>query len=323
LHIEARVRYAVREALGPAVIDLVRWMIRRRDLEGTQRLGRRLGDFGFRVDRRHRERALANLRLAYGEELSEERAQEIVHEAFRHVVMLAIEIMSGADTPLAEIREVVALRGEEHLQAALAQGQGVVLFSGHLGNWEAGGVRLIAGDYALRPWARPPPTPRLARKFYELHEQQNARLIPYTEGLRGIIRALKENGVVPILPDRFARGRGVSVPFFGHPAHVWQTPALLAARVGCPVLSWQTIRGEDGTFVSEIGPPIPMRFTDDREADLIANTARCMALLEQQVRAKPEQYAWFYALWRKPPTRGTEAAPESPEAGSDVEVASA
>lgn len=294
-------RRSVRAALGPAVIDTLHWLVSRRDWQGAQQLGRKLGAWGYRYDARHRDIILRNLDLAYGGLLPEPAAQDIAKGCLQNVAMLFIEALRLADMSREQCLEVCDLQGEEHLQAALDQKRGVVLFCGHLGNQEVGAVRMIHGGYDILPLSRPPRSPRLARKFKEIRARQNFPVIPVSEGLRGIFRALKNNSIVPVMPDRNAKGQGVMVPFFGLQTNVWHTPALIASRTHSPVLPVHALRRPDGRFVFEIQPPVEMRETEDRDADLVENTARLMAVLEQQVRAVPDQYAWQYRLWRGDP----------------------
>jgi len=302
-------RRVVRNSLGPAAIDVVQWLACRRDWKGAQRIGWRLGEWAYQYHARYRNVAIGNLRLAFGDELSDARVRELARESLHHVTTLFVEALRLASMSAEECREISTIQGEHHLQEALARGRGVVTFSGHLGNWEIGAVRLIHEHYNLLPLSRPPSTRRLAAKFKEIRDKLNFPIIPVSEGLRGIFRALKSNCIVPVMPDRFAKGQGVTVPFFGQPTHVWQTPALLHSRTGCAVLPCHSLRRPDGTFLIEIDPPVPMQESDDREADIVENTARLMALLEQKIRAVPEQYAWHYHLWRPEQPGGLPVTP--------------
>ncbi|MEN6546870.1 MAG: hypothetical protein ABFE07_12610 [Armatimonadia bacterium] len=296
-------RRSVRAALGPAVIDTLHWLVSRRDWYGAQQLGRKLGAWGYRHDARHRDIILHNLSLAYGDTLSEQAAHDIAKGCLQNVTMLFIEALRLADMSREECLEICDIKGEQHLQAALDQNRGVVLFTGHLGNQEVGAVRFIHGGYNVLPLSRPPRSPRIGRKFKEIRARQNFPVIPVSEGLRGIFRALKSNCIVPVMPDRYAKGQGVVVPFFGLKTNVWHTPALLHSRTQSPVLPAHALRRPDGRFVIEIDPPVEMRESEDRDGDLVENTARLMAVLEQKVRAVPEQYAWQYRLWRGEPER--------------------
>lgn len=294
-----QLRRQLRAVFGPAAIDLAYRFAAHWDWPAVQGLGRCLGLYGYHVGLRWRRTALANVRRAFGNGVSEQRVREIARGAFVNLATLFLEAMKYSTLPVEEQLSLCPIEGEEHLQAALAQKRGVISLGAHLGNWELGGLRAMAGGYPVLPLVRMPRSPRIAAKFRELREREGYRMIDVADqGFRGVIRALQHNMVVSILPDRYAKGQGVTVPFFGQDTHVWQTPALAACRTGAPVLPIFTVRRPDGTFLIRVHPPLEMQDTGDREADLLANTARAMAAIEAQVRQYPEQYTWTYELWR-------------------------
>ncbi len=292
------VRHALRDVLGPGAIDGLRWYLNRNDWRGVQRIGEKLGNLAFQLARKHRNAALSNIHLVFGDSLDGAGVEAMARGVLRNVTTLFVEALRLADMSRDELAEICTISGEDYLQEALSLNRGVVLFSGHLGNWEVGAVRLIHAGYPLQSLSRPPRSPRLAHKFQEIRAKQNFPVIPVSSGMRGILRALESNCIVPIMPDRFAKGHGVTVPFFGRDTHIWQTPALVASRTGCPVIPCHSIRQDDGSFVVKFSPMIEFCSSDDRRADLLSNTARCMAVLEREVRETPEQYAWHYKLWR-------------------------
>lgn len=303
----AQVRRTLRGIFGPSVIKLLEWMVSRRSWEATQTLGRRLGRLGCRLQRRHRENAVENVRRAFGEELSPERVEEIVRQCFEHLTMLFLEALRTPSMSREDLAEVVRISGAEHLRAALEAGNGVVMFSGHFGNWEIGALRGIYEGFPVIPLSRAARNPRLARTITGIRDKLGLPVIPIEQGARGILRALKDNQIVPIMADRFARGDGLTVPFFGQETHVWHTPALMAQRAGCPIIPAHAIRQPDGSYVVEIDPPIEQQDTGDRDYDVWVTTARTMALLEAKLREHPEQFTWPYRLWRPP-----ERTPPSP-----------
>lgn len=291
-------RRGVRAALGPAAIDFTAWLVNRRDWRGTQRVGRQLGDLGYLIDNRHRRVALDNVRRVFGDTLTPPAARALVRQCFHHTGMLFMEALRYPALEEEEREVLCKVEGKEHLDQALAQGKGVIFFTGHLGNWEVGALYMLQHGYHILPLSRPPRSARLAAKFREIREKQGFRVIPVAEGMRGILRALRENAIVPILPDRYAKGQGVTVPFFGQDTHVWHTPALVASRTGSPIIPAHTLRQPDGSFVTELDAPLYMPEQGDREAAVHEVTAQMMALLEAKIRRYPAQYPWTYQLWR-------------------------
>ncbi len=308
-------RRALRGILGPPMISLFERIVARRSWASTQKLGRDLGRLGFRLDRRHRRLAIANVRYAFGPDLPAERVEAIACGCFEHLAMLFLEALRMPDMSREELAGVVRINGIEHLAAALAAGHGAVTFSGHCGNWEVGAVRLIYEGLPLLPLSRASSSKRLARAITRVRERLGFPVIPVEEGPRSILRALKNNQIVPIMADRFARGSGLTVPFFGHDTHVWHTPALMARRAGCPVIPCHAMRQLDGTYVIEIDPPLDLPDSGDRDHDVWVTTCQTMAALEAKLRRYPEQYTWPYLLWR-PESTSPPPYPSDPPCGN-------
>lgn len=293
-----QIRRAIRGAIGPAAIGFLENLVARKSWHETQELGRRIGRFGYRHHRRYRSKCEENLRTAYGDELTGDQIDDIVRRYFEHVVMMFLELLRLPSMDHEELAEVSTIRGLEHYEDAIAQGNGVVILAGHLGNWEVGALHMLQEGLPIIPLSRTPKSPRLARSILRLREKMGFPIIPISEGVRGIMRALKKNQCVPILPDQFAWGNGLTVPYFGQPTHVWHTPALMAQRTGCQILPVLPIRQEDGTICTTLLPPVEQIDTGDRDFDLWVNTARCMAAIESGVRQYPAQYFWHYHFWR-------------------------
>ncbi len=301
-----QIRRAIRGAIGPAVITGLEGMVARRSWAQTQQLGKKIGRLGARYYKRYCRLAYAHISRCFGDELTDEAIDEVIARCFDHQAMLFLEALRMPKMSREELAEVALIQGLEHVHAAIEQGHGAVMFSGHFGNWEIGAVRLIYEDIPLIPLSRPPRSPRLAKSVKKIRDSMGFPVIPVDQGVRGIMRALRSNQMVPIMSDRFAWGKGLTVPFFGHPTHVWHTPAIMAQRAECPILPCHAIRQPDGTYVVEIDPPVEQHASGDRDFDLWVNTARCMAVLEGKIRRDPGQYMWQYELWRK------EAEYESP-----------
>lgn len=294
----SQMRRAVRGALGPFVISALESVSSHRSWEGTQAFARRLGRVGFHLDRRHRLLALEQLGYAFGHEKDHAELETIARGCFEHLTMLFMEALRMPSMTVEELCAVARIDGVEHLQRALEGGKGAVIFCGHFGNWEVGAVRLIYEGLPVIPLSRAARSPRLAKAITAIRQRLDFPVIPVSEGARGILRALKANQIVPIMSDRFARGDGLTVPFFGRPTHVWHTPAIMAQRTGCPIIPTHSIRQPDGRYVVRVDPPVEPAHTEDRDRALYDTTARIMSILERLIRQYPEQYTWPYRLWR-------------------------
>jgi KDO2-lipid IV(A) lauroyltransferase len=123
----------------------------------------------------------------------------------------------------------------------------------------------------------------------EVHKQGAARQI---------FRVVREGGRVGMVIDQRVRpGQGIVLPFLGHPALVTPLPASVSLRTGAPVVpifGWPERRGH---YRVELGEPIHPGEGRGDEA-VAALTARYLAVLEDAIRRRPEQWLWMHRRWR-------------------------
>jgi KDO2-lipid IV(A) lauroyltransferase len=74
---------------------------------------------------------------------------------------------------------------------------------------------------------------------------------------------------------------------------------MLAMKTGAPILPMAIHRQRDETYLITVKPPLDMRYTGDRERDLLLNTAACTRALESFIRQEPSQWVWMHNRWRK------------------------
>ena len=102
--------------------------------------GRALGILVFALDARHRAITIDNVSKAYGNEKSDEECRAIAEGAFRHFGAMVFELITLGSPSANKIAGLVELDGIERYQQARAKGKGIILITGHFGNWEIYGV---------------------------------------------------------------------------------------------------------------------------------------------------------------------------------------
>ena len=261
-------------------------------------LVRSLAALWYRLDRRHRRITLANLEFAYGGTLSPGARERLARRVFCHFVRFAWEMLELLLAPLPVIRRKVIILGEEHVQAALAQGRGMVAIAAHAGNWEytvmGYGLKYrpvaVVGREMDHPWAA-----RLARY---LRQRGGNSMVGKQKGMKEILGHLRANRSVGIVIDQNTTTEGgLLVDFFGKPARTTPVAALLARR-GVPVLPTLSRRLPDGRHLMVILPPLPLMKTSDPEADIQRHLELQSRVIEAWVRSCPEQWLWLHRRWK-------------------------
>lgn len=286
--------------LADLIFGLVRG-IGRLSAPTRRKIGNLLGDAGFRLDRKHREIALANLEFAFGSELDESQRQALARDVYRNLGQILFEVgWSLAASPAEQCRRV-RIEGLEHYRAAYAKGKGVLVITAHMGNWELLPIVAHRAAIPISVLYRPLDFKPLNIFFERLRTRFGARLIPTMHAMKPILRTLKNKGVVAILMDQSVDWYdGVWVDFFGHRTCTSKGMALIARKTGAPVLPAFLYRQEWG-YQAVFGPEIPLVATGDKTKDLQANTLRYGKAIEAGIRRHPEQWFWVHRRWKKRP----------------------
>jgi len=262
----------------------------------------RLGLLAYGLLGTARRRTVTNLSRSFGWSRDDPRLQRTAREVFVQAGKNVADLIRLPKLTASNIEELVRIEDGHHLNEAMALGRGVIVITGHIGNWE-----LMAAGYALRGYpvsavARRVYDRRLDRMINDLRKNAGVRGISRDSGLREMIRVLRRGELLGLLMDQDTRVRGVFVPFFGRLAHTPVGPVLLAMKTRAPVVPIAIHRQPDDTHVITVMPPVSLRYTEDREADLRINTWRCTRALEGLIRRCPAQWVWMHDRWKKRPT---------------------
>jgi KDO2-lipid IV(A) lauroyltransferase len=240
-------------------------------------------------------RARLNLRAAIPE-FSETEIDAIVRGVWDNLGRVAAEYPHLRRIKVFEPGGRVETRGLEHLDASLVAGRRVVLFSGHLGNWEI--AALAGGQYGLdiAQIYRAANNPLFDRLIGRLRGDQGELIPKGSVASRRAAATLRRGGHLSLLVDQKLND-GIAVPFFGRPAMTAPALALFALHFDCDVLPVRVERTEGARFRLTVYPKLPLPRSGSREADVLALMTAVNRTLEEWIRERPEQWFWLHRRW--------------------------
>ena len=236
----------------------------------------------------------------------------MVDAMYRHLGLSGAELLWI--TP-ARMPEFMATRltwdGREHFDRAKAAGRGGLVLTGHIGNWELLCRATAASGFPLSVVIKPFRSRAMTAYVDWLRKAYGVGALPRTGAYRDILRALRANRLVGfVLDQNMTRTEGVFVDFFGRPACTTTGLAHLAANTGVPVIPTFIERVGDDRHVAHVLPPLDP--PPDREPETLrAATQRYTQIIEDYIRAHPDQWIWIHRRWRTTPADG------AAERGSD------
>ena len=249
-----------------------------------------LGTVAYAASPAARGAVRANLDIIAPERASASLARHIFAEQARNY----LEIFRLSRTNAATLRATIEKRGWEHFTSAHAQGKGVIVASAHLGPISVVGQVLVAHGYET---VLPVETEHseVQRAVNRARSAIGLELVRADTPL-AVVRALRQGKVLGLLADRAVTGVGERVPFFGGEALIPSAHVALGLRTGVPVIPAFSLR-LGRALVASFEPPLELRSTGDREADVRAGVAQWANVLESYVRRYPEQWTVFERVW--------------------------
>jgi KDO2-lipid IV(A) lauroyltransferase len=260
---------------------------------------------------------LENLRRVYGETVPDEEVRRLAQAHYAHLGRLALEFLWFPFVPMTRRAAMVRIENIEAVIAAHARGRGVLVLTGHFGNFEvatAAGLASYPAAHGRFYFVRRPFKPRwldqlVTRRFV----RAGFGVLPKRGGLEGILDRLNAGDLVVFPFDQHAgRKDGVVVEFFGHPAGTFRSLAILALNTGAPVVPAASWREPDGKHVLHFEEPIEVIEADDVSEAIRRNTRAYNAALERLILRHPEQWWWVHRRWKV--AAGTARAGRSSEA---------
>ncbi len=289
-------------------------------LKAAMALGRALARFGLAVPKLRRQ-VLSGLATAFPDLSAAERLQ-IARACFAHFGNFIGEICC-IEAITREIERYVELPAEDRarFEGAIAEGKGVLLATGHVGNFELMARRLGLLGHPSSVVAKVSSDPHMTAFIDRLRRGGGYGIIwrgrERGAAFAGLRQALDRGEAIGLLIDQDTKGRGLFVDFFGKPAFTPRGIADLAIERGCPVVTAFIHRKPEGGHCIQV-ERVQVERTGDAERDAAALLQALTRAVERAIRRDPSAWPWFHERWkRRPPAESAgESAPHGGSAGS-------
>ncbi len=291
-------KYSARDILEFGGFVIAGFFVRLLPFRVAQRFGQRLGQFLYTNLKIRREITYQNLRAAFPEKSIEE-LDEIALEAYCNMLITFVELFWFPNFRRGAIMHIVRPKNPEVLENARRQGKGLILLSGHFGNWElmafSTSVLFNLPFTIIVKDQRNPLVDKLINKYRSLC---GSRMVSMDKSVREVLTTLRNNGAIAMLADQSAPKERLFIDFFGRPAATYEGPAVFALRSGAPIIMFFLIRQKNGKYelVFEELPMSDLHGATDE--NIVELTRRHVAVLERYIREYPGQWLWLHKRWK-------------------------
>ena len=272
-------------------------------IEVDLQIARAMGSLLYLADRKHRRRGISNIRRSFPDS-TERQCRALARESLQQMVMLAVEMLFTTNLIRIDTfaRHIEFENFTEVLELLIRRDTGLIMLTGHYGNWEILGYVLATLGFETTSIARPLDNPYVNRWILGVRKRQGQKIVAKKGATDEVIPVIEAKGAVGFIADQNAGSKGVFVDFFGRKASTYKSIALLAMEYQVPIVVGYARRGGQA-FHFHLGvqdiiypanwenQPDPLRYI----------TQRYSKALEDVVRKDPAQYLWVHRRWKTRP----------------------
>ncbi len=268
--------------------------------------GRLAGQFMFHLLAGRRRVAIDNIRqsLRYMQLSPDwtcdlQTPEEIAREVFHNIGTSLVETCRLYQGKGENLLNSIEIRGREHYEAAKAQGKGIILLTGHCGNWELAALAFShVFNAPMSVVARRQDNPYLNTMVEKMRNRYQNRIIYKDNAMRNMISVIRKNGIIGLLVDQAVfPEEGAMVSFLGRTAWSSKAPVVMARKTGAVILPIFPHR-EAGRHVITVYPACHFEFIDTDEG-MAADVQHYSEYFEHFIIDHPTDWYWVHRRWKR------------------------
>jgi len=292
----------VADWLAYAAFRVLVFFMYRFNVDANLRFARFVGRLLWKYYHRGRQRALDNLHASYPEK-DEQWIVQTGIRSFEQIAMLAVDVLfTPRLVKKSNWREYSRYKNAEMAKWMIKENKGMILVTGHYGNFEIMGYLFALFGFNIYGIARPLDNKFINKYLYEARQRSGQKLLDKKGAAQLMPKLICEGATIGFIADQDAGKKGIFVDFFGRRASTYKSIGLLALTYNVPIAIGYG-RRIGNRFFFELGCTRIIRPEEwaDKENPLEWITAEYTKAIETFVREDPTQYWWLHRRWKHRP----------------------
>lgn len=241
---------------------------------------------------------LKNLRRAFPE-YTDQKIYKIAFENYKSFAITFVEILYIPFMTRKQIENAVYSENVELVKKFYERGNGLIVLSGHFGNWEYIALSISAQiNVPFHVVVKSQRNPFVDSYLNRARTKWINEIVPLGASIRKIYAELKAKKIVAMVADQRGPSDGMRVNFFGQSTAIYPGPAQLAVKTKTPILYGLAVRQPDYSYKALISEISFEDLPDDEEKQVHEVSQKHMAFLESIIKKHPEQWFWMHNIWK-------------------------
>lgn len=270
-----------------------------------------LGTMMWKFYKRGRLRAIDNLHASFPDK-DRQWLEDVGCRSFQQIVMLAIDaLFTPRIVEKDNWRQYCAPRNIERIKWLMQEKRGLLLVTGHYGNFEIIGYMMGLFGFNIYSIARPLDNPYISRYLYGIRQRKGQKIVDKKGAADQMEQIAREGATLCFIADQDAGHKGVFVDFFGRKASTYKSIGLLAMQYNLPIgIGYSRRVGNRFFFEIECTRLILPEEWADKPNPLAWITQQYTKAIEDFIRQDPTQYWWLHRRWKSRPKEERKAMQE-------------
>ncbi len=256
-------------------------------------MARWIGNIVFFIAKTNRGKVEDNLRKIQSLSLDKKQSKFVARRIYQNFNVCLVDFLRAQKINKTNLDKIIKFKGIENLNNALAFNKGVIIASGHIGNWELGGIGLAILGYPMNIVYLSHGETRLDNLFIAQRVAKGERMLRLGTDTKKIFSVLADKEVLVIVSDidMGDSDTGIEVDFLGSKALFPRGPAALSVKTGAAIVPGFNIMTGYGKYTSILEEPIIAKAGENKDVAILSCTQKFATILEGYIKKYPEQ--WF------------------------------
>ncbi|MBR2142342.1 lysophospholipid acyltransferase family protein [Anaerovibrio sp.] len=282
------------------ILMFMSWVACRTPYSLLMKIGAGLGRLYFRFIKKQRNLAIKQMRESL--KIDQAEAEQLVRESFINMGKNFMEVLYMPALNKENFDKFIEIEHLERMKSAISEKHGVVVLTGHVGNWEWLSAAFTMNDLPVSAIAKQQPNMDYTNALNDLRATINVEIFSRgTSELLSAAKALKKGRILGFLADQDAGPGGAFIEFLGKTASTPMGAAVFAKKFNSPIIPAFILRQPDGHHKVLVGEIIRYTDTGNPDKDLFDLTYKMTKILEKIILDNPTQWLWFQKRWNTPP----------------------
>ena len=271
-------------------------------IESNLTFARFLGRMLWKYFHKGRQRAIDNLTASFPDKDSQ-WVEKIGKRSFEQIAMLTVDMLfMPRMVTRSNWRKYSSYTNVEQVKWLMQQGKGLLMVTGHYGNFEIMGYLLGLFGYNIYSISRALDNRYVNDYLYGVRQQAGQKLVEKTGASKVISKIVTDGRTLCFIGDQDAGPKGIFVDYFGRKASTFKSVALCAMNYNVPIgVAFSRRRDNKFFFEIEVNRIIFPEEWQDKDNPMEWITAEFTKAIEEFVRRDPSQYWWIHRRWKHRP----------------------